>query len=349
MKITIITVVYNNVATIERTILSVLNQSYNNWEYIIVDGGSTDGTLDIVRQYQKQITKWISEPDQGIFHAMNKGVRMASGDVIAFLNSDDWYELDALEYVWHKFLDCDMDILFARIYREWMDETDIRPMAQVLTGNDVYRFCNWEHSATFVKRYLFDCIGEFDLQYRITSDNDWVKKVIEGEYKYSIGNHITTHFSMYGISNQNRVQALQEMKKRDLIHSKSAQHTQEMIRYYNKKIAIHGLNSNHALDDNMCIRNGKLYLFGAGYYGRVCLKQFQETGIVVEGILDNNRERWEQCMDGIRIYNPKEVDLSEATIFMAAIGYEEVIAKQLIECGVGKEQIIDADDLFEWK
>ena len=94
MKVSIITVVLNKAEYIEACIHSVINQDYNDIEYIIIDGGSIDGTIDIIRRYEYRIAKWISEPDRGIYDAMNKGISMASGDVIGILNADDMYAND---------------------------------------------------------------------------------------------------------------------------------------------------------------------------------------------------------------------------------------------------------------
>lgn len=102
--ISIITVVYNGEKYLQQTINSVCNQTYKNIEYIIVDGNSSDGTLDIIKQNESNITKWISEPDKGLYDAMNKGIAMASGDLIGMINSDDWYELDAVDLVVKEFL-----------------------------------------------------------------------------------------------------------------------------------------------------------------------------------------------------------------------------------------------------
>ena len=100
MLFTIITVCFNSEMTIERTIQSVLNQTCQDYEYIIIDGASTDGTMDIVRKYEPLFQgrmRWISEKDQGIYDAMNKGIGVASGELIGIVNSDDYYEPDALE------------------------------------------------------------------------------------------------------------------------------------------------------------------------------------------------------------------------------------------------------------
>jgi glycosyltransferase involved in cell wall biosynthesis len=88
-KLTVVTIVYNNVRDIERTVLSVLNQTYSNIEYLVIDGASTDGTLELLKKYEGRLTKLISESDEGIYDAMNKGLALASGDYILFMNSGD--------------------------------------------------------------------------------------------------------------------------------------------------------------------------------------------------------------------------------------------------------------------
>ena len=97
--ISIITVVYNGAKTLEQTIQSVLNQTYKNIEYILIDGGSTDGTLDIIKKYEDQIAFWVSESDKGLYDAMNKGISKANGTIIGMVNSDDWYEPNAVELI----------------------------------------------------------------------------------------------------------------------------------------------------------------------------------------------------------------------------------------------------------
>ena len=104
-KVSIITVVFNGAQYIEQTIKSVINQDYNNIEYIIIDGGSTDGTQEIIKKYEKDIAFWISEKDTGIYSAMNKGWRKSTGDIIAMLNADDYYLEGAISKVVTSFIE----------------------------------------------------------------------------------------------------------------------------------------------------------------------------------------------------------------------------------------------------
>ena len=97
--ISIITVVLNGEKTLERTIKSVINQSYKNFEHIVIDGGSTDGTIKILKKYSKKISYWKSEKDKGIYDAMNKGIKKSKGNIIGILNSDDYYLKNALKIV----------------------------------------------------------------------------------------------------------------------------------------------------------------------------------------------------------------------------------------------------------
>jgi glycosyltransferase involved in cell wall biosynthesis len=105
--VSIITPSYNQVAYLEQTILSVINQSYPHIEYIVIDGGSTDGSVELIKQYQHHLTYWVSEQDEGQTHAVNKGVAKCSGEIIAYINSDDLYEKDAVQQIVNAYLEDD--------------------------------------------------------------------------------------------------------------------------------------------------------------------------------------------------------------------------------------------------
>ena len=129
MKVSIITVCYNSAKTIKRTIKSVAEQDYEEIEYIIIDGGSTDGTLDIIDRYKDKISVLVSEPDEGIYDAMNKGIARATGDIIGFMNSDDWYADGAIVAIAEAFKKTEAEIVYGKtiisengIFRERMND-----------------------------------------------------------------------------------------------------------------------------------------------------------------------------------------------------------------------------------
>src|SRR6185369_15072253 len=102
--VTVITVVFNGAKHLDDTIRSVITQTYDNVEYIIIDGGSTDGTLDIIKKYEGKIDYWVSEKDKGISDAFNKGISLSTGNIIGIINADDWYELDAIQMVAERYI-----------------------------------------------------------------------------------------------------------------------------------------------------------------------------------------------------------------------------------------------------
>jgi glycosyltransferase involved in cell wall biosynthesis len=117
VSITIITVVYNSVVTLEQTILSVINQTYKNIEYIIIDGGSTDGTVDIIKKYEDKLAYWVSEPDNGIYDAMNKGIEKANGEWLNFMNSGDiFYSKDILNTVFSSYFTSSIKFLYSDFF-----------------------------------------------------------------------------------------------------------------------------------------------------------------------------------------------------------------------------------------
>ena len=149
MKITVITVCYNSEKTIEKTIKSVINQDHVDKEYIIIDGASTDSTLDIIKKYENYITKWVSEPDHGIFDAMNKGISLATGDIIAFLNSDDWYMDGALSAVHHEFISKKCDCVCCDNYVIDFEGNQSMHDASNVSLDDMYKRMIYYHSAIF--------------------------------------------------------------------------------------------------------------------------------------------------------------------------------------------------------
>ena len=178
-----ITVVHNDEQHLDQTIRSILTQSFCNIEYILVDGGSTDGTLDIIRKYDDRIDQWISEPDEGIYDAMNKGLRLASGDLIAFLNSGDWYNPGVLEDVAAEYLrgkNGDMVIAgkWTLVFEDLDLEIHVSPSLRFSLGIPI------SHPAMFVPRNVYNKVGMFDLQYRFGADFDMLVRLYQRGVKF---------------------------------------------------------------------------------------------------------------------------------------------------------------------
>ena len=211
MKITVITVCYNSVKTIEKTIQSVLSQRYHHLEYIIIDGGSTDGTQNIIDKYRKDIAVYISEPDKGIYDAMNKGIKNASGDIVAFLNSDDWYmeEADVFNSVEKYFCHNKVDIVSGGIC-VCRDEASSRVPRIKLTKENIFLDIVCPHPAMFVKRGVYERLGAFDISYKIAADTKWIINAYMNGIDILCVVDYFTYFSEGGISTTKRYAALEE-------------------------------------------------------------------------------------------------------------------------------------------
>ena len=178
--VSIITVVRNAAATIEQCILSVLSQTYENVEYIVVDGGSKDGTMDIVRQYAGAIDYFVSEPDKGIYQAMNKGLRLASGDFVLILNADDWYSRNAVRLLVGKARETDSDITHANAWV--ISETGRREnLLKPWLHDGIYtRSMPLRHETMLVSSAAYNKFGAYDESFKIISDFVWTLKAYEG-------------------------------------------------------------------------------------------------------------------------------------------------------------------------
>ena len=208
--LSVITIVYNNVKHIERTLLSVLTQTYPNIEYIIVDGLSTDGTLDIVKRYSNRIAKLVSEKDEGIYDAMNKGLEMATGDYVLFMNSGD--EIYAPDTVADVFASADdADIYYGET--EMIDEA-LQSFGQrrhkapkQFTWKDFKYGMSISHQAIYIRRSL---TSPFDRQFSLSSDIDWIIRAAKNSKKTVNVNRYVTKYLIGGMSKTKHRQSLIE-------------------------------------------------------------------------------------------------------------------------------------------
>ncbi|WP_135606164.1 glycosyltransferase family 2 protein [Methanococcoides sp. NM1] len=170
LKITVITVVYNDIQHIEETINSVIDQTYDNVEYVIIDGGSTDGTVDVIKKYEINIDYWISEPDKGIYDAMNKGILKSTGDYVHFLNSGDtFYDMEVISKIVDVIRKKNVDLIYGKSLRLYENYKSISP----ITIKKLKYGIMPSHQATFVDKSFLINMGCFDLQYKSSSDFDF--------------------------------------------------------------------------------------------------------------------------------------------------------------------------------
>jgi len=225
LKVSIITVSFNSAKTIADTIESVLSQDFPDIEYIIVDGGSTDGTVDIIRKNENRISRWISEKDQGMYDAMNKGIALATGDVIGILNSDDVYmNAHVITDLMHLMKTQNTEVVFADLIL-----VDSSNQNKVIRYYDSGRFhpnkfrFGWmpAHPTVFVKRELYERVGKFSTTYQIAADYEMLIRMLANEkasYAYypkpvvrmRAGGASTSGFSRSWILNQEIIRACKE-------------------------------------------------------------------------------------------------------------------------------------------
>ena len=183
MKITIITVVYNNVDTIADTLQSVATQTYPDIEHIVVDGASTDGTLEVLKRLGAHVAQLVTEPDAGIYDAMNKGLKLATGDVIGFLNADDIFlNIDMVARIAEVMSDPLLDACYANLYYVDRQQTDI--VKRVWRSRDYEPgLCakGWmpAHPTFYVRKYVYEKYGVFDLTFQLQSDFDLAMRFLE--------------------------------------------------------------------------------------------------------------------------------------------------------------------------
>lgn len=182
MKISLITITYNSVATLEQTLQSVIAQTYPNVEYIVVDGGSSDGTLELVQKYRTHIHQFISEADNGLYDALNKGISMATGEVIGILHSDDFYtEATVLEHVAFALKQSQADGLYANLY--YVDRQDTNRIVRQWNSG-LYKpgafLKGWmpPHPTFFVRKQCYQQYGNFNLSFKSAADYELMLRFI---------------------------------------------------------------------------------------------------------------------------------------------------------------------------
>jgi glycosyltransferase involved in cell wall biosynthesis len=218
LKVSIITVVWNNKETIKAAISSVLGQVYHDIEYIVIDGGSGDGTVNVIEKYRDKIAIFLSEPDKGLYDALNKGIKMSTGDIVAILHSDDvFYDEKVVSDMVERIHTTKAEICFSDLV--------IIKKNQILRYYKANYFKKWlfrigwlpPHPTCFIKRSLFQEFGLYSTKYKGAGDFDFLVRIFYArDIKWAYLNRITVKMQYGGISNsgwRSKVSNAQEISK----------------------------------------------------------------------------------------------------------------------------------------
>lgn len=205
MFLSIITVCCNSAATIRQTFESVLQQDFEDYEYIVVDGLSTDGTIDIIQEYLPKFNgrmRYISEKDNGIYDAMNKGIAMAQGEIIGLVNSDDYYEKDAFAHLHDAVIaDPGADVYYGTVRVLSVDDKEIKLYRMY---HEMLYHCPLAHAATFITVAAHRKFGVYDTRYKISADYDLLLRIFLQGARYQPVDHIFASYRMGGVSSDDR-------------------------------------------------------------------------------------------------------------------------------------------------
>jgi glycosyltransferase involved in cell wall biosynthesis len=209
-RLSIITVVYNNVAAIERTILSIINQTYPHIEYIIIDGNSTDGTLEVISKYLSRVSKLVSEKDAGIYDAMNKGLELATGDYVLFMNSgDEIYSNTTVEEVFASSDDADIYYGETEMFDEnWKSLGQRRHKAPAKLTHESFKYgMSVSHQAIYVRRSI---AGLYNTEYKLSADIDWILNALQRASKVVNTHRYVAKYLIGGMSKKKHRESLME-------------------------------------------------------------------------------------------------------------------------------------------
>lgn len=357
MKVSIITVCYNSVSTIEQTINSVISQDYEDIEYIIIDGGSTDGTLDVIDKYRDKIKMVVSEPDGGTYDAMNKGIKLASGDVIGMINSDDWYGEGTVRTAVAALLahpECgvahgrEIDI-FPH------GEIGVRRLKTPLTEDYIVDF---SHPSFFVRKSVYNEVGLYDCKYPTDADGDLVYRMFFAGVKFCYDDGIFVYFRVGGASS-----AISAHWERLTVHRKYARKLPE-----DKRVkAIAAINKKYDLSRllrAMLFLDNRIHWQKPGLHSdiNIFIFGFSVLGqLLADWLINNNRKSNITCFvdnslckqhdnyRGIEIKSPDTIKSCTGNVFcvIASSMYYTEIARQLREYGLQENK--DFCGYFDFK
>lgn len=218
-KLSIITINLNNQEGLKKTIQSVVSQSHKDFEYLVIDGGSTDGSVDVIKQYENHIGYWVSEKDKGIYNAMNKGILKAQGEYLLFLNSGDYlYNSDVLKNVFD--FNYNHDIIYGDLFFLLVDTQSYNVIIRQedFINKSYFLTCSLPHPCSFIKKELFLLIGLYDESFKIAADYDFfINAIVNHKVSFKRVPTVISVFNNQGISCNKQFEKLRKQENKKAI------------------------------------------------------------------------------------------------------------------------------------
>ena len=352
-KMSVITVCYNAEQTIEKAVRSVIDQKYPNKEIIIIDGASTDHTVEIVDKYKEYINVFVSERDEGIFDAMNKGVKYATGEIISFINSDDWMEPGAMTAVAATFISQKSDVVIGDSYYISKQGNMFYYNGDENGDNNIHVRMPYHHESVFAKKNKFLKEDNFNTAYKIAADYDWLlRNYVVGMTIARIHIPIFT-FAYGGVSSVNVLECGAEARRIAIYYAKDSE-TLELIEKRWHDVVRSALN----IDIIRKIKDVYLqefrdmdylndtYIWGTGLWAKRNTEILLTIYENIKGFVDNNVLNCNMEFCGKTVYESGQVSRN-SNIIIATPKYAHEIERQLLDCGWDGNRIIMADSIVE--
>ena len=355
LKVSIITVCLNSVNTIEQTIQSVLNQTYKDIEYIVIDGGSNDGTCEIIEKYKNQITYYVSEPDNGIYFAMNKGINQASGDIIGILNSDDWYDLYTIGRVVETFEKYDCDMLHGKLSIVYAD--NLNRIVDERKLDDLYVGMNIAHPTVFVKHEVYDKYGVFNERYISASDYELMLRLYTLGIDIKFVPYVLTYFRLGGFSQKKEMVNIEESyqisrhyieKYKSLDKSVWLNKLEYIYSYKMKRVQLKNVIANFDSEvrgEIVSLLGNHIAIFGTGNYGIVCYELLKFLAVNFDVWIDNNVVKQKSTLLEKRIVSLQEAIEKSDMIIIASKDYENEMREQILSYRIDNIKYMSLFDL----
>ena len=353
MFLSIITVTYNCADTIERTIKSVISQLDSDIEYIIIDGASTDGTKEIIEKYSRYLSCWVSEKDDGVYDAMNKGIKASKGEWVAFINGNDWYLPGVFSEIKKAADEVEHPILYGFVNAIKEGVVDGHVGISAPADRELIHFGNlYCHQGLFIKRDLFDQIGLYDTNYKIYADHDWNIKAHEAGYDPYFMDFTVANYTMDGISSQS---SEADEDQRVIISHMKNHHpfSEELERRIGRAEFV--LLKRHFPEflKEILAETENIFMWGNGFNGRECLELLKKNNVSPVGIIVSTPV--EKTWNGVDVLSPKQFfdlinmnHMSSYKVLVASDRYEDEIARVLENSYIHASNYVKMTDIYKW-